>query len=331
MAFPFDSADTLSPEAETLQRGFSDLREKLAAEAKCVLDDCEDLILEKEEWCRRWNKISSDIGLIMAASKDKGIVLLLTVEEIALGKEMAGVHDRFVDEMWIIKDQAACQAEIQELQGAGPDMTMDGDGEEELEDEEEAPLKRLKWVRRKKVLVPEPDTDERGMIVVHEMKCARCETWELECAGPEGQGCLGCRAAKSGCSYSCQGAKAKGKASVPPAASVCQPAVGPKGQVASSCGSEGPDFMSDGETAPSVSKAPKVRPVVVLRAPKRKLAEMQGDDFALADSRLSGDDLVMAGKLWGLYAKVRTIQGLISEVANELDVMRAHLNNKGRF
>ena len=74
-----------------------------------------------------------------------------------------------------------------------------------------------------------------------------------------------------------------------------------------------------------------MQPVVVLRAPKRKLAEMQGDDFALADSGLSGDDLVMAGKLRGLYAKVRTIQGLVSEVANELDVMRAHLNNKGRF
>jgi hypothetical protein len=58
---------------------------------------------------------------------------------------------------------------------------------------------------------------------------------------------------------------------------------------------------------------------------------MQGDDFALADSGLSGDDLVMAGKLRGLYAKVHTIQGLVSEVANELDVMRAHLNNKGRF
>ncbi|KAG1742057.1 hypothetical protein EDB19DRAFT_1703747 [Suillus lakei] len=314
MAFPFDSADTLSPEAESLQRGFSDLRDKLAAEAKCVPDDREDLILEKEEWCRRWNKISgsagtkcpkSDMGLIMAAGKDKGVTLLLTVEEIALGKEMAGVHDRFVDEMRIVKDQAVHQAEIQELQGAGPDVTMDGDGEEELEDEEEAPPKRPKRVQQKKVLVPEPDADERGMIVVHEMKCAR---W-----------CLGCRAAKAGCSYSCQ-AKAKGKASMPPAASVRRPAAGPKGQVASSRRSEGPDFVSDGETAPSVSKAPK-----------RKLAEMQGDDFALADSGLSGDDLVMAGKLRGLYAKVHTIQGLVSEVANELDVMRAHLNNKGRF
>jgi hypothetical protein len=96
----------------------------------------------------------SDIGLIMAAGKDKGVALLLTVEEIALGKEMAGVHDRFVDEMRIIKDQAARQAEIQELQGAGPDVTMDGDGEEELEDEEEAPPKCLKRVQRKKVLVP---------------------------------------------------------------------------------------------------------------------------------------------------------------------------------
>jgi hypothetical protein len=93
----------------------------------------------------------SDIGLIMAAGKDKGVALLLTAEEIALGKEMAGVHDRFVDEMRIIKDQAARQAEIQELQGAGPDVTMDGDGEEELEDEEEAPPKRPKRVRRKKV------------------------------------------------------------------------------------------------------------------------------------------------------------------------------------
>ncbi|KAG1728122.1 hypothetical protein EDB19DRAFT_1748199, partial [Suillus lakei] len=188
MAFPFDSTDTLSPEAESLQRGFSDLREKLAAEAKCVPDDREDLLLEKQEWCRRWNKISSDIGLIMAAGKDKGVALLLTAEEIALGKEMAGVHDRFVDEMRIIKDQAARQAEIQELQGAGPDVTMDGDGEEELEDEEEAPPKRPEAGPAEKVTCSEPDADERGVIVVHEMKCARCETRELECAGPEGQG-----------------------------------------------------------------------------------------------------------------------------------------------
>ncbi|KAG1749518.1 hypothetical protein EDB19DRAFT_1904637 [Suillus lakei] len=104
--------------------------------------------------------------------------------------------------------------------------------------------------------------------------------------------------------------------------------VRPKGRVASSYGSKGPDFVSEGETVPSISKAPKVRLVIVLRAPKRKLAEMQGDDFVLTDSRLSRDDLVMVGKLQSLYAQVHTIQGLLSKVANELDVIHTHLNNK---
>lgn len=118
--------------------------------------------------------------------------------------------------------------------------------------------------------------------------------------------------------------RAKGKASAR------RPTTAPKNRVASSRGSEPPITISEGEDMPSASRISKAKPVVLLQGRKRKLADVEEEDFALADSGLRGDDLVMAGKLRGVYAKFRTIQGLMSEVANELDMMRVHLNKKAR-
>jgi hypothetical protein len=79
---------------------------------------------------------------------------------------------------------------------------------------------------------------------------------------------------------------------------------------------------------PSALQVSKAKPIVVMSGRKQKLAEVEEEDFALADSGMSGDDLVMAGKLQGVYVKFCTIQGLMAEVANELDMMHVHLNNK---
>ncbi|KAG1764092.1 hypothetical protein EV702DRAFT_1051464 [Suillus placidus] len=84
--------------------------------------------------------------------------------------------------------------------------------------------------------------------------------------------------------------------------------------------------VSDGPLR--VQRLLPVGPKMQGKGHKRKLAEVEEDDFTLADSGLCGDDLVMAGKLRGVYAKFWTIQGLMSEVANELDMMRAHVTKK---
>ncbi|KAG2031485.1 hypothetical protein BDR03DRAFT_986354 [Suillus americanus] len=164
-------------------------------------------------------------------------------------------------------------------------------------------------------------------MVIHEMRCERCEKKDLECYGPEGMGCTRCKTSKQACSYSCL-ARAKAKVPAPPAVVFRRPAAGPKHQVGLGRGSEGPILISDGESAPLNSQPSKAKPVVLLAGRKRKLAEVEEEDFTLADSGLGRDDLAMAGKLQGVHAKVRTIQGLLADVFNDLDMMRMHLNKK---
>ncbi|KAG1784854.1 uncharacterized protein HD556DRAFT_1425285 [Suillus plorans] len=325
MAFPFDTAQVLSPEAESLQRGFSELRQKMEAESKCVPDDRPDLMVEKEEWCRRWNKISSDIGIFIAAGKDKGVALALTAEDVARGKELVGIHDRFVEQLHALKEMAARQAEISEPQGAPVDVSMEGEGDEEedADGESEVPIKRPTRVRKAKHPAPKGDDSDDGMIL-HDPPCDRCAKRDTECFGPEKRGCTECRNSKQACSYS-RIARAKGKASAR------RPMAASKVRVGSSLGSEPPITISDGEDMASASRISKTKPVVLIQGRKRKLADVEEEDFALADSGLSGEDLILAGKLRGVYAKFRTIQGLMSEVANELDMMQAHVTKKARF
>ncbi|KAG1807205.1 hypothetical protein EV424DRAFT_1543982 [Suillus variegatus] len=317
MVSPFDTAQVLTPEAEALIRGFSELRQRMEAEGKCA----PDLLIEKEEWCRRWNRISSEILDIMKTADAKRVLLRLSAEEITMGKELMKLHDHFVEQLQIVKDVAACQA-ISESVPADVSMEGEGDKEEDADGESEVPIKWLTWIRKSKQPAPKDD-DSDGGFIVHDPPCERCAKRNVECVGPKGLGCTECCSAKQACSYSRSG-HAKGKASAH------QPTTAPKNRVASSRGSEPLITISEGEDMPSALRISQAKPVVLLQGRKRKLADVEEEDFALADSGLRGDDLVMAGKLRGVYVKFRTIQGLMSEVANELDMMRVHLNKKAR-
>ncbi|KAG2112369.1 uncharacterized protein F5147DRAFT_771435 [Suillus discolor] len=256
----------------------------------------------------------------MQTASDRGVALVLSAEEITKGKELTKLHDHFVEQLQIVKDVAACQAVTQ---SAPADVSMDGEGEEEeeVDEESEVLMKRPMWLRKSKQPAPKDD-ESNDRIVIHDPPCECCGKRNAECVGPEGLGCMECRNAKQVCSYSRSG-RAKGKASVrrPMAAS----------KVVSLRRSEPPITISKGEDMPSASCISKAKPVVSLPTRKRKLVDVEEEDFALADSGLRGDDLVMAGKLQSVYAKFRTIQGLMSDLANDLDMMRAHVNKKARY
>ncbi|KAG2028839.1 hypothetical protein BDR03DRAFT_1019285 [Suillus americanus] len=294
MSSLFDAAAALSPEAESMQCAFADLHGKMATEAKCVPEDCPNLATEKEEWCRRWNKITADIGFYIAAAKDKGIVLALMADEA-----------------------------IQEM---GEEVARNESGEEEIDPPEK---RQVRTCKAKVPTVVESEEESEDGMVVHEMRCEHCEKKDVECHGPDGMGCTRCKTFKQACSYS-HLARAKAKVPAPPAVVSHRPAVGPKCRVGSGRGSEGPILISDGKSAPSNSQPSKAKPVVLLAGRKHKLAEVEEEDFALADSGLGRDDLAMAGKLQGVHAKVRTIQGLLADVFNDLDMMHVHLNKKAR-
>ncbi|KAG2034430.1 hypothetical protein BDR03DRAFT_984412 [Suillus americanus] len=312
MSSLFDTAAALSPEAESMQCTFADLSGRMAAEAKCVPEDRPNLATEKEEWCHRWNKITADIGFYIAAAKDQGVVLALTADEAIQGREAAATHDKFVEQLHTLKEVAA-------LHEMGEEAAANESGEEEIDCPEKRP------VRARKVKVPavvESEEESEDGMVVHEMRCEHCEKKDLECYGPEGMGCTRCKTSKQACSYS-HLACAKAEVPTPPAVVSCRPAAGPKHRVGSGHGSEGPILISDGKSAPSNSQPLKAKPVVLLADRKCKLAEVEEEDFALADSGLGGDDLAMAGKLRGVHAKVRTIQGLLADVFNDLDMIIA--------
>ncbi|KAG2093524.1 uncharacterized protein F5147DRAFT_657419 [Suillus discolor] len=300
------------------------------AEGKCA----PDLLIEKEKWCRRWNRIlicwirfdfwvSTLISeVIMKTVLDRGVTLVLSAEEITKGKELTKLHDHFVEQLQFVKDAATRQAVTQ---NAPVDVSMDSEGnEEDADGESEVLMKRPMWVCKSKQPAPKDDESDDG-IVVHDPPCKRCNKRNAECVGPKGLRCMECCNAKQACSYSRSGARTKGKVSAR------RPTAASKGQIASSCRSEPLIMISEGEDMPSASHISKAKPVAMLLTWKRKLVDVEEEDFALVDSGLCGEDLVMAGKLRSVYAKFRTIQGLMSELANELDMMWAHVNKKAHY
>ncbi|KAG2062555.1 hypothetical protein BDR04DRAFT_1123863 [Suillus decipiens] len=223
----------------------------------------------------------------------------------------------------MVKEQAAKQAKIRDQQesylGQGQNMTMDKQGDEdEGEEEVDSPVLHPKQAHKAKASALKASEDLSNGLVVHEVPCTCCEMREMECIRLEGQGCNDCMP------------HPKPKASTASVGSSHHPTAGPKTQVVSSCGSEGLIMVSDVEDSISLGHPGGSKPYVMIPTRKRKLAEVEEEDFVLANFGLQGDDLVMAGKLWGVHAKFHTIQGLMAKVANKLDMMRAHLNRKAR-
>ncbi|KAG2030639.1 hypothetical protein BDR03DRAFT_1016937 [Suillus americanus] len=143
-------------------------------------------------------------------------------------------------------------------------MGEEAAGNVSCEEEIDRPEKRQVRACKAKVpaVVQSEEESEDGM-VIHEMRCEHCEKKDVECYGPEGMGCTRCKTSKQACSYS---------------------RLGPKCRVGSGHGSEGHILISDGESAPSNSQPSKAKPVVLLAGRKCKLAEVEEEDFMLADS-----------------------------------------------
>ncbi|KAG2031761.1 hypothetical protein BDR03DRAFT_986169 [Suillus americanus] len=281
MSSLFDAAAALSPKAESMQHAFADLCEKMAAEAKCVPEDCPNLATEKEEWCRRWNKIMADIRFYIAAAKDKGIVLALMADEAIQGCKTAATHDKFVEQLYTLKEVAALQGQTQPAEALDAEMGEEVAGDNSGEEEIDLPEKSLRRIQRMawSSMTCGANTRVLRQRFLHLLRSFPADPLLVQ-------------------------------------------------SVRSGRGSEGPILISDGKSVRLNSQALKVKPVVVLPSSKRKLAKVEEEDFALADSGLGGDDLAMAGKLRGVHAKVCTIQGLLADVFNNLDMMRAHLNKK---
>ncbi|KAG1765516.1 hypothetical protein EV702DRAFT_1050993 [Suillus placidus] len=177
MAFPFDSAVVLSPEAESLQRRFEELHEKMAAEAKCVPEDHANLAVEKEEWCRRWNKIT--IRVEFASKADQilmyiqligsmyvmlpGILHILsasprcspsTISFVPHGHALEEfMEDQQPSSLRALKSEAARQAEIKSQQIVPADVSMEEEDDDE-DGKDEVSVKRPLRARKSKAPAP---------------------------------------------------------------------------------------------------------------------------------------------------------------------------------
>ncbi|KAG2030131.1 hypothetical protein BDR03DRAFT_1017491 [Suillus americanus] len=207
MSSLFDAAAALSPEAESMQHAFADLRRRMAAEAKCIM---------------------ADIGFYIVATKDQGVVLALTADEAIQGREAAATHDKFVEQLHMLKEVTVLQGQTRPAEVSDAEMGEEAAGNESGEEEIDRPEKRPVCACKAKVpaVVESEEESEDGM-VVHEMRCERCEKKDLECYGPEGMGCTRCKTSKQACSYS-RLACAKAKVPAPPAVVSHRPAVGTK-------------------------------------------------------------------------------------------------------
>ncbi|KAG2031963.1 hypothetical protein BDR03DRAFT_986077 [Suillus americanus] len=138
----------------------------------------------------------------IATTKDKGIVLALTADEAIQGRKAAATHDKFVEQLHTLKEVAALQGQTRPAEALDAEMGEEVAGNESGEEEIDHPEKRQ--VRARKVKVPavvESEEESEDGMVVHEMRCERCEKKDVECYGPEGMGCTRCKTSKQACSY----------------------------------------------------------------------------------------------------------------------------------
>ncbi|KAG1848221.1 hypothetical protein F4604DRAFT_1935434 [Suillus subluteus] len=97
-------------ETATLKQEVQALRDELDALVRCAPpEDDEDLLVDKEDWCKRWTRLRAGLTTHLALAQQKGLSLDLTVTERELSLQGNTTYDTFQREMSAIKGTVANQ------------------------------------------------------------------------------------------------------------------------------------------------------------------------------------------------------------------------------
>ncbi|KAG1848232.1 hypothetical protein F4604DRAFT_1935443 [Suillus subluteus] len=95
-------------ETATLTQEVQALRDELDALVRCAPpEDDEDLLVDKEDWCKRWTRLRARLTTQLALAQQQHLSLDLTVAERELGRQGNTTYDTFQREICAIKGTVA--------------------------------------------------------------------------------------------------------------------------------------------------------------------------------------------------------------------------------
>ncbi|KIN99662.1 hypothetical protein M404DRAFT_30327 [Pisolithus tinctorius Marx 270] len=210
--------DPIEAEKTLLREKFVAASAALVAEAKCLLDDKEELWEEKVMWMRRWEQRTGEVFPLVECGRALGID---TKIDAADGPTVAEADEAY--ERWVSKEiargradedmqmeEAVAQAVVEQGTSAEVPVTTEKMSHIEVVSH---PVRK----RSRQMVAESEDEDEPKIVIppssiLHKVPCARCTVKKTACIGPIGRTCDGCARMKQGCEKSTKAAGKKAQA-----------------------------------------------------------------------------------------------------------------------
>ncbi|KIO03567.1 hypothetical protein M404DRAFT_26875 [Pisolithus tinctorius Marx 270] len=185
--------DLIEVEKTALKAKFIVASVALVAEAKCLLDDKEELWEEKVMWMCRWEQRTGEVFPLIECRQELGIDTKIDAVDGPAVAEADKAYEKWMEE-------AVAQAIVE--QGASAEVSAATEKMSHVE-----VVSCLVQKRSWQMVVESKDEDKPKIIippgsVLHKIPCARCTVKKVACTGPIRQTCDGCVHIKQGCEKS---------------------------------------------------------------------------------------------------------------------------------
>ncbi|KAF9238116.1 hypothetical protein BU15DRAFT_75508 [Melanogaster broomeanus] len=213
-------------------KDFEKAAAKLHAVAVTAPDDKDELV-EKEIWCRQWNRVMTRIGVVMERGRALGVVHVLDAAALKEAAAAEQLHAQWSEEIMRRDEDAAQTGE--EDRGCSP-MQEDTPIHAPSTSTRARPQRSMEVVitsgrKRSRQDLEEEDKETtvalpEGM-VVHDSPCAKCAAKGSPCRGIPGRACEKCHVHKVACEKWSGRSWAADKTGKAPARPVRVPKAGP--------------------------------------------------------------------------------------------------------
>ncbi|KIO11725.1 hypothetical protein M404DRAFT_20339 [Pisolithus tinctorius Marx 270] len=202
--------DPIEVEKTALKVKFVVASTALVAEARCILDDKEELWEEKVMWMCQWEERTGEVYPIVECGQELGIDTKIDAADGPAITEANEAYERWVAEEIargkVDKDMRMGEETAQAVSEQGASVTVP------VVTEKMSHVEVVAQPVRKTVAESE-DEDELKIVVLpgsilHKVPCAHCLVRNAACTGPAGRMCNGCMWMKQRCKKS---TKATGK------------------------------------------------------------------------------------------------------------------------
>ncbi|KIO08933.1 hypothetical protein M404DRAFT_22750 [Pisolithus tinctorius Marx 270] len=209
-------------EKASLREKFIAASTALVTEAKCLLDDKEELWEEKVMWMCRWEQRTGEVFPLVERRRALGIDTKIDAADGPVVAEADKAYERWVSKEIVRgrvdKDVRMEEEASQVVKEQGASLMVP------MVTEKMSHVEVVSWPVRKRswqTIAESEDEDEPKIVVLpsailHKVPCTCCMVKNTTCIGPVGHTCNGCMQMKQGCEKSMKavGKKAQAGASI---------------------------------------------------------------------------------------------------------------------